>query len=75
MNMKPILAVAGALGVAVSMTAPAGAAYVYNNLNSTSAGDCSFSTTCAAEEGRGNDFAAQLFTLSSSAIITGGQFT
>jgi hypothetical protein len=75
MNLERVLAAAGALGLALSMSTSASAAYVYNNLGTAFAGDCSFSTTCAAEAGRGDDFAAQLFTLGSPATITGGQWT
>jgi len=38
-------------------------------------GDCSFSTTCAAVVGRGDDFAAQKFTIGSAAVISGGAFS
>jgi hypothetical protein len=72
-NIKPLLIGVAAVGVS-SMAAQA--AYVYNNLGTVfNGGDCSFSTTCAAEAGRGDDFAAQLFSLGSATDITGGQWT
>jgi hypothetical protein len=40
-----------------------------------SGGDCSFSTTCAATVGRGDDFAAQSFTVTSSMVATSASFT
>jgi hypothetical protein len=75
MNLKALLL--GAAALAVSSVA-AQAAWVYDNLNTTTgAGDCSFSTTCAATVGlgRGDEFAAQLFTLSSTATINEGAFS
>jgi hypothetical protein len=72
-NIKPLLI--GVAAVSLSSVA-AQAGWVYDNLNTTSAvGDCSFSTTCAAELGRGDEFAAQLFTLSSTATIDEGAFS
>jgi hypothetical protein len=72
-NIKPLLN--GVAAVAVS-SAAAQAAWVYDNLDTTSGiGDCSFSTTCAAIFDRGDDFAAQLFTLSSTATINLGAFS
>ncbi|HEY1929315.1 MAG TPA: PEPxxWA-CTERM sorting domain-containing protein [Caulobacteraceae bacterium] len=38
-------------------------------------GDCSWSTTCAAQAGRGDDFAAQEFTLTAPTVINGASFT
>lgn len=50
--------------------------YVYDNLNfATLNGDCSFSTTCAAAMGRGDEYAAQLFTLSSGTTLDLGAFS
>jgi hypothetical protein len=73
MNLKALLL--GAAALAVSSVA-AQAAWVYDNLNTTvDNGDCSFSTTCAATVGRGDEFAAQLFTLSSTATINEGAFS
>ncbi|HEY7901119.1 MAG TPA: PEPxxWA-CTERM sorting domain-containing protein [Caulobacteraceae bacterium] len=37
-------------------------------------GDCSFSTTCAADFGRGDDFAAQEFTVSNASVIVSADF-
>jgi len=68
-----------ALGVVAGLVSLAGAAsaqVVYNNpyvfgINA----DCSFSTTCAALAVRGDDFAAQEFTLTNSAVLTAASFT
>jgi hypothetical protein len=38
-------------------------------------GDCSWSTTCAADAGRGDDFAAQEFTITAPVVINGASFT
>jgi hypothetical protein len=73
MTVRAILA--GAAAVALSSVA-AHAAWVYDNLNPTSSSaDCSFNTTCAAVAGRGDDFAAQLFTLGSSTTLNAGAFS
>jgi len=54
----------------------ANAGTVYNNIGPASYfADCSFSTTCASNHARGNEFAAQAFTLATSATITSGAFT
>lgn len=51
--------------------AAADAAILYSNpWNAIAAGDCSWDTACAATAGRGNDYAAQEFTLSTTAMIT-----
>jgi hypothetical protein len=72
-NIKPLLV--GVAAVAVSSVA-AQADWVYDNLNTTNRlGDCSFSTTCATIFDRGDEFAAQLFTLSSTATIDEGAFS
>jgi hypothetical protein len=72
MNLKVLLLGAAALAVS-SVAAQAG--WIYDNLNLNPSGaDCSFSTTCAADAGRGDDFAAQLFSLSSSATLSEGGF-
>ena len=66
--------IAASLG-AVSLASAAGAAAVYNNIDpNTAGGDCSFSTTCASQVGRGDDFAAQVFTLGSADTLTGASF-
>jgi len=44
--------------------------YVFGN-----GGDCSFSTTCAAANMRGDDFAAQEFTLTVPEVVTSASFT
>ena len=73
MNLKALLLGAAALAGS-SVAAQAG--WVYDNLNTTTGnGDCSFSTTCAGSLGRGDEFAAQLFTLSSTATINEGAFS
>jgi hypothetical protein len=72
-----IVAVFGTISLILAVSGtPAAADVVYSNLGSVAnGGDCSFSTTCAASASRGNDFAAQLFTLGSSTTITGGSFS
>ncbi len=75
-NSKTIFAAAAALSLVAIVPAGAGAATVYTNEGGNPfAGDCSFSTTCAADDGRGDEFAAQLFTLGSAVTVTGGSFT
>ena len=55
---------------------PSAKAQVYDNLNTgASVADCGFSTACAAATGRGDAFAAQLFTLTSVKKITVGDFS
>lgn len=58
--------------IASAVSANAGT-LVYSN-PATLDGDCSFSTTCAAEAGRGDDFAAQQFTIGASVVLTNGDF-
>jgi hypothetical protein len=75
MNLKSALA--GGIALALTPVA-AQAGWVYDNLNPTTLeGDCSFGTTCAAQPGldRGDEFAAQLFTLGSSTTLTLGAFS
>ena len=70
--MRKILVAAlllGACGPAMASTV------VFDNPSNFAQGDCSYSTTCAADVGRGDDFAAQLFTLSSGVTLTGGSVT
>ena len=59
----------------ISAAASAGA--VFNNPYDAAAdtGNCSWSTTCAAAIGRGDDFAAQEFTLTSPQVIISASFT
>ncbi|MBA2588440.1 MAG: PEP-CTERM sorting domain-containing protein [Alphaproteobacteria bacterium] len=60
---------------AMASVGSANAAVIYSNEPSGfSIGNCSFSTTCAATAGAGNDFAAQAFSLASAATITAGSF-
>ena len=76
--MKLSNALAGAAVVALSMAGSAGAGTVtdYNNPYVFGmGGDCSFSTACAAANGRGDDFAAQEFTLTAPTVVTGASFT
>jgi hypothetical protein len=67
------LAVLGA--IALMLATPAFAGIVFSNPPDYVEGDCSFSTTCAAEAGRGDDFGAQEFTLSAAEVLTGASFT
>ena len=70
-GIRTIFGLALVIAVTASGSRDAGATVLYNNpSDNTGNGDCSFSTTCAADAGRGNDFAAQRFTLSSSANVT-----
>lgn len=74
--MKITFALASAAIAALGMAGAASANIVYNNpivLNGI--GDCSFSTTCAASVGRGDEFVAQKFTLTSAAVVTGASFS
>jgi hypothetical protein len=64
------VAAAAALGLAASASANT----LFSNPFLTGNADCSFSTTCAADVGRGDYFAAQLFTLSAAAVITSADF-
>ena len=61
----------------IALASAAHANTIYNNPLDAAAdfGDCSFNTNCGPANGRGDDFAAQLFHLSSAAIITGGSFS
>lgn len=74
--MKTSLILAGAAIAALGLASAASADTVYDNpivINGN--GDCSFSTTCAATFGRGDEFVAQEFTLSSAAVITSASFS
>ena len=74
--MKISIAFAGAAVAALSLAGVVRADTIYNNPYVIgNGGDCSFSTTCAADVGRGDDFAAQEFTLTSAAVVTGASFT
>lgn len=62
----------------VSLVGAANAGVVYNNpydFASTVGGDCSFGTVCATTVGRGNEYAAQQFTLASTQVLTMASFT
>ena len=74
--MKTNLLLAGAALAAFGLSAAAASAStIYSNpYDGSGAGDCSWSTTCAAVVGRGDDFAAQEFTLTSAAVVTGAAF-
>jgi hypothetical protein len=67
-----------AFGVAAAvfgLASSASAGVVYSNpYDGSGNGDCSWSTTCAAAAFRGDDFAAQSFTLTSATVITGASF-
>ncbi len=70
--MKTSILLAGA---ALALAGAANANTVYSNpYDGSGNGDCSWSTTCAATVGRGDDFAAQEFTLTSAATITSAAF-
>ncbi len=73
--MKTNLLLAGAALAVVGFSGAANAGTVYSNpYDGSNNGDCSWSTTCAAAVGRGDDFAAQEFTLTSATVITGAAF-
>jgi PEP-CTERM motif len=75
MNLQNIFL--GAAAAALSFAGAAGAGVLYNNPFDFAAnnGDCSFSTTCAAAALRGDDFAAQEFTLTRTEIVTSASFS
>ena len=75
--MKNLTIALIATAAAVGFAGAAGAGTVYDNPYNAAAdyGDCSFSTTCAAEAGRGDDYAAQMFTLTTAKVITMASFT
>lgn len=73
MNMR--IALAGVTAAFILAPAAASAGVVYENSANTVTGDCSFSTTCAAAVGRGNDYAAQRFVLSADATIESASFS
>jgi len=61
----------------VSLAGAASAQVVYNNPYNFggTGGDCSFNTNCAGVFGRGDEFAAQAFTLTQATVITGAAWT
>ncbi len=75
MKLSTILSSAAA-AAALSLAGAASAHTIYDNpyvLGNN--GDCSWSTTCASIAFRGDDFAAQEFTLTKAVVITGATFT
>src|SRR5215831_7930463 len=74
--MKVSIILSSAIAAAaVSLAGAASANTIFNNPYSDgNGGDCSWSTTCAASVGRGDDFAAQKFTLATAAVITDASF-
>ena len=66
MNLRTLFGAA----VLAASSVVAQAAWVYDNLDpAASTADCLFNTTCAAQFGFGHEFAAQLFTLSSTVTM------
>ncbi|MGH6988033.1 MAG: PEPxxWA-CTERM sorting domain-containing protein [Caulobacteraceae bacterium] len=66
----------GAALAAGLLAASADAAVLYDNLNTAATtANCSFDTACAVDASKGDDFAAQLFTLGSAATVTSGAFS
>jgi len=71
--MKVSLALASLL--MMPLAGIAHAATIYNNApNFGGGGDCSFNTTCASLAGRGDDFAAQQFTIGSAVTVLSGDY-
>lgn len=73
--MKAIGWVAGLAAALMSSSAFAGSSVIFSNPYVSGGGDCAFSNVCAAQEGEGNDFAAQEFTVNQAVTITGADFT
>jgi hypothetical protein len=71
--MRLSIVFAGA-ALALATAGSAGANTIFSNPYVDTPIDCSFSTTCAADAGRGDYFAAQEFTLASAAVITSADF-
>jgi len=73
---KSSLLLSAAAGL-VCLAGAASAQVVYNNPYNFGGGggDCSFNTNCAAAAGRGDEFAAQQFTLTRSVVITSAAFS
>jgi hypothetical protein len=73
MNLMNFLA---GLALATALPMAAQANTIYDNPGNPGAGgDCSFNTTCAAVAGRGDDFAAQQFTLDAGATVQSASFS
>lgn len=73
MKIRPFL-----LGAFVAICGPAVASVdtVYSNPYDNSGNvNCSFSTSCATQFNKGDDYAAQQFTLSKANVIVGASFT
>lgn len=72
--MKLSTLLTSAFAASIAFAGAASASTVYNNPYSGVNADCSFGTVCAVDAGRGDDFAAQQFTLSSADVLTGAAF-
>jgi PEP-CTERM motif len=73
MNLRMMLA---AVAVTAVLPFAAQAQTIYSNpYAQDGGGDCLFNTTCAAQLGAGDDFAAQMFTLTAAATVTSASFT
>lgn len=75
MKTKTGLAVCWAIAIAVLLATPASAGIVFVNLPDHVGGNCVFSTTCAADTGSGDAYAAQLFSLGAAEVLTSASFT
>jgi len=73
MNMRTVLA--GVTAALFLAPVAANAGVVYENAANPIGGDCSFSTTCAASAGRGDDYAAQRFVLGAGATVESASFS
>ncbi len=74
--MKNTVGFLSAAVVALGASVAAHANTLYDNaININLNGDCSFSTTCAATFGRGDEYAAQKFTLTSAEVVTSASFS
>jgi hypothetical protein len=75
MSRRALLAAATTLFAGITSVSAGSVVTVYNNPWSSPGGNCSFSTTCAANFGLGDVFAAQSFKLTSTQTITAASFT
>ena len=75
--MKISNVILSAAVAAFGLVSAAGAGVVYNNPFDAAVhfGDCSYNVTCAAAVSRGDDYAAQQFTLASATVITSASFS
>jgi hypothetical protein len=71
---RQLAAVVIAAGASWAAAASADTTLFSNPLSVGLGGDCSFSTTCAAAFARGDEFAAQQFTLAAGATINSADF-